>query len=331
MTRSLHLSDTLLRVENLRTFFFTDAGVVKAVDGVSFRIRKGETLGLVGESGCGKSVTALSLLRLIPSPPGRIIGGRIDFRGTSLIDLPVSKMRSVRGAGISIIFQEPMTSLNPVYTIGNQIMEAVLLHRKLSRREAKLKTVELLELVGIPSPAERLRNYPHQLSGGMRQRVMIAMALAGNPQLLIADEPTTALDVTIQAQILSLLQSLQTRFQMSVLLITHDLGIIAEMADHVAVMYAGKIVEYAPVHELFNFPSHPYTRGLISCLPDLEHPKHRLTVIEGMVPDLIDLPSGCTFVSRCPCAQHECSETDPSMEEVRAGHWVACTQTTPIQ
>lgn len=318
------MSKNLLKITNLKTHFFTDAGVVKAIDGVDLSIAEGETLGLVGESGCGKSVTALSVLRLVPSPPGRIIEGNIEFQGKSLLQLRETEMRAIRGKNISMIFQEPMTSLNPVFTISNQIMETIGLHRKVSKREAWKQMLELLGTVGIPSPEERARHYPHQLSGGMRQRVMIAMALSCHPSLLIADEPSTALDVTTQAQILDLLRGLQDKFGMSILLITHDLGVIAETADRVAIMYAGKIVELAEVKKLFEQPLHPYTRGLLDCLPKLDSAQTRLKVIEGQVPDLIDLPPGCSFQSRCSFVHQRCYEQFPALSEIEGGHKAAC-------
>ena len=318
------MSKNLLKITNLRTHFFTDAGVVKAVDGVDLNIAEGETLGLVGESGCGKSVTAFSILRLVPSPPGRVIGGNIEFQKKDLLQLNEAEMRPIRGRDISMIFQEPMTSLNPVFTISSQIMETIILHQRVSKREAWKEMLELLRMVGIPSPRERARDYPHQLSGGMRQRVMIAMALSCHPSLLIADEPSTALDVTIQAQILDLLKGLQNKFGMSILLITHDLGVIAETADRVAIMYAGKIVEMAGAEELFEHQLHPYTRGLLACLPRLDGDQAKLKVIEGQVPDLINLPHGCSFQSRCPFVHQKCYDGFPPLSEVDGGHQAAC-------
>ncbi len=305
----------LLRIRDLVTSFRTDTGTLRAVDGVSFEVPEGVTVGLVGESGCGKSMTALSLLRLVPSP-GRIVAGQIEFLGRDIVSLPEREMRAIRGNDISMIFQEPMTSLNPVYTVGSQIMEAVRLHQKKTRKQARERALEMLRLVGIPSPETNIDAYPHQLSGGMRQRVMIAMALACEPKLLIADEPTTALDVTIQAQILAMLHTLQARMKMSVLLITHDLGVVAEYADHVLVMYAGNIVESAPVAELFAHPRHPYTRGLLGSVPgprDYEQPRARLTTIEGMVPDLRNLPPGCRFADRCPLVIPLCTLSEPKL------------------
>jgi peptide/nickel transport system ATP-binding protein len=324
-------SAALLDVQGLRTFFFTRQGVVKAVDDVSFAVRPAETLAVVGESGCGKSVTALSLMRLVPDPPGRIVGGTITLAGTDLLALDEEAMRSVRGKDISMIFQEPMTSLNPVMTIGRQIAEVLLLHEGLSRSAARDKAVEMLRLVRIPEPEQRASEYPHQLSGGMRQRAMIAMALACTPKVLIADEPTTALDVTIQAQILDIILELQRKLGTAVLLITHDLGVVAEIAQRVIVMYAGRKVEEAPVEELFARPLHPYTRGLMASIPRLglmrgesDSPDARLKEIPGMVPALSDLPPGCTFAPRCALADERCRAAFPPYEEKRSGHWVAC-------
>jgi peptide/nickel transport system ATP-binding protein len=317
----------LLRVENLQTYFFTDAGVLRAVDGVSLRIAPGETLGVVGESGCGKTVTALSILRLVPDPPGRIVGGRVTFEGTELLGLDAERMRKMRGSAISMIFQEPMTSLNPVFTVGDQIAEGVRLHQNLSRRAAWEKAVEMLRLVQMPDPDRRAREYPHQLSGGMRQRVMIAMALACGPRLLIADEPTTALDVTIQAQILELLVRLKEELGMAVMLITHDLGVIADTAQRVVVMYAGRVVEEAPVRDLFANPRHPYTQGLLASIPTLEKgagARKRLQAIPGVVPSLLDLPPGCRFSDRCPLAVPECRGAEPELRQVTPQHWARC-------
>jgi len=323
------MSEKLLSVENIRTYFTTEAGEAKAVDGVSFSIERGETLGLVGESGCGKSVTSLSVMRLIADPPGRIVSGDIRFRGRSLLTLSDSDMREVRGNDIAMIFQEPMTSLNPVFTCGFQIDEAVILHQGLGPKAAREKTVEMLQLVGIPDPSQRANEYPHQLSGGMRQRVMIAMALCCNPDVLIADEPTTALDVTIQAQILELLERLQAELGMAVLMITHDLGVIAEVADRVAVMYAGKIVESAVVDRIFEQPRHPYTIGLLESIPKLNEQKEKLSVIPGTVPDATRFPSGCRFAPRCSRAEAVCREAEPPLltiegEDTDKGHAVAC-------
>ncbi len=301
----------LLEVKNLQTHFFTRAGLVRAVDGVSFYLERGELLGLVGESGCGKSVTALSLMRLV-APPGKIVGGEVLFDGVDLLKLSEPKMRAIRGNDIAMIFQDPMTSLNPVYTVGEQIAEALRLHRKLARKEARAAAVEAMREVSIPDPARRAGDYPHQLSGGMRQRVMIAMALACDPKLLIADEPTTALDVTIQAQILELLDELRRTRELAVLLITHDLGVVAEVADRVAVMYTGRIVEASPVTELFARPKHPYTEGLLRSVPKLTAAEvakvERLQTIEGTVPKLTELPPGCHFAPRCPQRMPRCTE-----------------------
>jgi len=331
------MSDPLISIENLKTYFDTDEGVVKAVDDVSLTIPKRKTLGLVGESGCGKSVTAMSIIRLISSP-GRIAGGRVVMHSEQesgpngngaaplvLSELSEGEMRKVRGGRISMIFQEPMTSLNPVFTIGAQIMEAIQLHQHVGKAEARNRAIEMLRKVKIPEPERRVREYPHQFSGGMRQRAMIAMALACNPRLLIADEPTTALDVTIQAQILDLLRDLQSEVGMSILIITHDLGIIAEMADDVAVMYASKVVEYAPVKELFENPLHPYTIGLFKSRPEPGKSKsERLSTIPGMVPSPLRFPSGCKFHPRCPYMQDICKAEEPALREIRPGHWARC-------
>jgi len=318
------MSEPLLEVRDLKTHFFTDDGVVRAVDGVSYDLRAGETLAVVGESGSGKSVTSLSILRLVPTPPGRIIGGEILFRGRNLLQLTEAQMRSIRGKEISMIFQEPMTSLNPVYTCGEQILEVLMLHEKLDRRAARVRAIEMLKLVGIPSPEQRVDEYPHQMSGGMRQRVMIAMALACRPAVLIADEPTTALDVTIQAQILELLKGLQRELGMSVLLITHDLGVVAETADRVAVMYAGQVVEYCDVRAAFRRTLHPYTAGLLASLPRLGGTSERLRVIPGNVPNPVRFPSGCRFHPRCPIAQDRCREQVPGMDVFDGDHLVRC-------
>jgi oligopeptide/dipeptide ABC transporter ATP-binding protein len=317
----------LLQIQDLQTHFITDAGTVRAVDGVSLTVRKGETLGIVGESGCGKSVTALSVLRLIPNPPGKIVGGKILLEGRNLLDLPEEAMRKVRGGSISMIFQEPMTSLNPVFTVGDQIAEGIRLHQGLSKRDSWNKAIEMLRLVRIPDPDRRVREYPHQMSGGMRQRVMIAMALSCNPHLLIADEPTTALDVTIQAQILELLNQLKTELGMAVMLITHDLGVVADTAARVAVMYAGRVVEEAPVLELFKNPLHPYTQGLLNSIPRIEKAERRprLQAIPGMVPDLLDLPRGCKFQARCTKVFEACRGDEPRLKVVGSpDHVVRC-------
>ncbi len=316
----------LLKIERLQTHFFTEAGTVRAVDGVSLMVRKGETLGIVGESGCGKSVTALSILRLIPNPPGKIVGGNIYLDGRDLLKLPEDEMRKVRGASISMIFQEPMTSLNPVFTVGDQIAEGVRLHQRLSKRESWNKAIEMLRIVRVADPDRRVKEYPHQMSGGMRQRVMIAMALSCNPQLLIADEPTTALDVTIQAQILELLNQLKSELGMAVMLITHDLGVVADTAARVAVMYAGRVVEEAPVMELFANPKHPYTQGLLNSIPRIEKAERRprLQAIPGMVPDLLELPKGCKFQARCSKVFEPCYGEEPQLKDVAANHRVRC-------
>lgn len=313
----------LLSVSALRIYFHTDEGVLKAVDGVSFDLAAGETLGIVGESGCGKSVTAYSILQLLPVPPAEYAGGEIEFRGENLLALDDKAMRRVRGNLISMIFQEPMSSLNPIMTIGRQITEAIREHRKSSGREAREIAIDMLKRVGISSPETRFHEYPHQMSGGMKQRVMIAMALVCRPSLLIADEPTTALDVTIQAQILQLLNELQRELDMSVLLITHDLGVVAETCDRVAVMYAGKVVESAPVVSLFERPKHPYTHGLFRSLPTLGERKKQLAVIPGSVPGPLDFPSGCRFRTRCSLVQEVCKE-EPPLREISPEHFAAC-------
>ncbi|MBC7359020.1 MAG: ABC transporter ATP-binding protein [Desulfacinum sp.] len=315
----------LLEVQNLKTYFFTDRGVAKAVDDVSFSLDTGKTLCVVGESGCGKSVTALSIMRLIPEPPGRIVGGRILFEGTDLVGLSEARMRSIRGNKISMIFQEPMTSLNPVFRVGDQIAEVLELHENMKKADAMDRAVELLRMVGIPSPETRVRDYPHQMSGGMRQRVMIAMALACNPKLIIADEPTTALDVTIQAQILELMEELSRTTGTAILLITHDLGVVAETAEHVVVMYAGRVVEEAPVRELFHDPLHPYTRGLMRSIPSMsDDERRRLEAIPGVVPSLLALPVGCKFNDRCRHAFDRCLAEEPPLTTPKDGHSVRC-------
>jgi len=322
------MAERLLDVKNLKTYFFTDEGTVRAVDGVDLHIDKGETLGVVGESGCGKSVTALSVMKLIPQPPGKIVQGEIRYGGQNLVDLPAGKMRKIRGKEISMIFQEPMTSLNPVFTCGEQIAEALRLHEGLGRRDAMAKTVDMLKLVHMANAEQRVKEYPHQLSGGMRQRIMIAMALSCNPKLLIADEPTTALDVTIQAQILELLNELKSKLGMAVMLITHDMGVIAETAQRVIVMYAAKVAEEAPVGDLFKEPLHPYTQGLLRSIPRIDlaaTKRQRLEVIGGTVPTLKgDIPPGCRFAPRCSFVKAACTETDPGLKEVKPGHKVAC-------
>jgi len=320
------MSAPLLEIRGLRTYFHTEAGIAKAVDGVNLTINGGEVLGLVGESGSGKSVTALSILRLIPQPPGKIVAGEILFRGRDLLKLDYDAIRDVRGKEISMIFQEPMTSLNPVFRIGMQLMEVYLQHEDISRREAFDRSVAMLHQVGIADAEERMHQYPHQFSGGQRQRIMIAMALALNPALLIADEPTTALDVTIQAQILDLMLELKERRKESaILLITHNLAVVAETCDRVAVMYGGKIQELAPVRELFRNPMHPYTRGLLGSLPRVDGPKaERLTTIPGSVPDILDLPAGCKFTTRCPDRFEPCPAIEPQLVERAPGHFVRC-------
>ncbi|HXF68389.1 MAG TPA: ABC transporter ATP-binding protein [Thermoflexus sp.] len=315
----------LLDVRNLEVRFFTRDGVVHAVNGVSFQLNEGETLGIVGESGCGKSVTMLSILRLIPQPPGRITKGEVLFQGVDLLKLDEADIRRIRGSKIAMVFQDPMTSLNPVLTIGRQITEVLETHLNMSPREARQRAIELLQMVGIPNAAERLNDYPHQFSGGMRQRVMIAMALACHPQILIADEPTTALDVTIQAQIIDLVKRLRDELGMAIIWITHDLGVVAGLAYRVAVMYAGYIVEEAPVLELYHNPAHPYTMGLLGSLPRLDRrERRRLVSIDGMPPDLLELPRGCPFAPRCPYAFDRCWEENPQLEEIAPGHRIAC-------
>ena len=313
----------LLEIKNLTTHFFTRAGVVKAVDNLSLSLQRGRILGLVGESGCGKTVTALSILNLVP-PPGKVVSGNIFFEGRDLLSLSAEEMRSIRGAKISMIFQEPMTALNPVFTVGNQIAEVLTTHNEVSKKEAMASAVELLRSVGIPSPEKRVDEYPHQLSGGMRQRVMIAMAIACKPSLILADEPTTALDVTIQAHILELLGRIQAEMGMAMILVTHDLGLIAERAHDVAVMYAGRIVEQADTKELFANPQHPYTRGLMASIPRPgEEGRKRLSTIAGTVPRLHDLPVGCKFAPRCDIKTARC-EVEPELVEIKPGHLVRC-------
>ena len=320
------VSDILLEVQNLKTRFQTDDGSFYAVDDVSFNVKKGQTLGIVGESGCGKSVTSLSVMRLIQKP-GTIESGKVLFKGQNLLEKSDDKMREIRGNEMAMIFQEPMTSLNPVFTIGDQIEEAILLHQKnLDKKQARARAIDMLRIVGIPAPEKRFHEYPHQLSGGMRQRVMIAMAISCNPELLIADEPTTALDVTIQAQILDLMRKLQKEFNAGMILITHDLGVVAEMCQDVAVMYAGRIVEFGTVEDIFYRPKHPYTRGLLDSIPHFEtgHKLERLKTVKGMVPSLYNLPKGCRFEDRCPYAQDDCRAIYPTLENLRGVHKVAC-------
>jgi oligopeptide/dipeptide ABC transporter ATP-binding protein len=324
----------LLEVKNLKTYFYTDDGIAKAVDDVSYDLDRGETLGLVGESGCGKSVSALSIMRLIPDPPGKIVGGEILFKGNDLLKYDEKKMEEIRGNDIAMIFQEPMTSLNPVFTCGDQIDEAVMLHQNVSKEEAKKRSIEMLKLVGIPAPEQRYNEYPHQLSGGLRQRVMIAMALSCNPEILIADEPTTALDVTVQAQILELINKLQNELGMGVIIITHDLGVIAEVTNRVAVMYASKVVEYSVSDEIFYNPKHPYTLGLLTSIPKLNKGSKRLSTIEGNVPAATNYPQGCHFCTRCKYADSKiytpdskCWNVEPVLEQVSGTsvmHNVAC-------
>lgn len=308
--------EKLLDVKDLKTYFYVDDEEIPAVDGVDFSINRGETLGIVGESGCGKSITSLSVMQLVPNPPGKIVGGEINFKGENLLDKKEDDLRKIRGNEISMIFQEPMTSLNPVYTVGEQIAEAIRIHQKKGRKEAFQEAIKMLELVGIPSPKERAQQEPHQLSGGMRQRVVIAMALACNPELLIADEPTTALDVTIQAQILDLLKDLQKEYNSAIMFITHDLGVVADTCDKVVVMYAGKVVEHTDVDSLFESPKHPYTRGLLNSIPRIDEDQEELEAIDGNVPSPTKRPKGCPFAPRCPFAQDICHEQLPQMEEV---------------
>ena len=316
--------EKILELKNLRTYYSTQAGVARAVDGVSFSLGRNRTLGIVGESGCGKSVTALSIMRLISMPPGYFAGGEILWKGQDILKLSEDGVRRLRGNEIAMIFQEPMSSLNPVFTCGSQVMEQILVHRDIKHAEAKERSVELLHLVGIPNPAERFSSYPHELSGGMRQRVMIAMALSCNPELLIADEPTTALDVTVQAQILDLIGKLQGDTGMSVMLITHDFGVIAELCEEVLVMYASRVVEHASVQQIFRNPLHPYTRGLLSSIPRLGSSKERLHVIEGNVPSAVNLPEGCRFAGRCPLADARCRREQPELLLYEPGHEAAC-------
>ena len=328
--RAVKPQRAVLEIDNLQTHFFTPAGVIKAVDGVSYTVHSGETLAVVGESGCGKSVTALSILRLVASPPGRIVGGQVRFEGKNLADMTDAQMEAIRGNDISMIFQEPMTSLNPLFTVGHQIAEVIALHQGASKKEAARKAVDMLRLVSMPEPEKRAQSYPHQMSGGMRQRVMIAMALACDPKVLIADEPTTALDVTIQAQILYLMRELQQRYGMAIILITHDLGVVAETADRVVVMYAGRKVEEATVAELFERQGHPYTEGLMGSIPSLDDAaragaaRSLLNEIKGMVPSLAKLPKGCSFAPRCKYATDHCRVLTPELAEMRPGHWIAC-------
>jgi len=316
--------EKLIEVENLKTYFYTDNGVSKAIDGVDFEIYPSDTLGLVGESGCGKSITALSILRLIQEPSGKIIEGKVLFKGKDLLKLKLNEIRKIRGNEISMIFQDPMTSLDPVFTIGEQVSETILLHKDISKKEAIKQAIEMLKKVGIALPEQRVNEYPHQLSGGMRQRVMIAIALSCNSKLLIADEPTTALDVTIQAQILDLMDELKDEFGMSILMITHDMGVIAEMSDRVGVMYAGKIIEYADVKTLFANPRHPYTWGLMNSIPRPGLNRNRLLTIVGSVPSSYNYPKGCSYNIRCPIASDICFIQEPEIEELEKGHKIRC-------
>jgi len=317
-------ASALLEVRGLRTLFSGERGEVRAVDGVDFSLQRGRTLGIVGESGCGKSVTALSIMGLVPQPPGRIAGGEVLFEGEDLLRAPPRRLRDLRGDQLSMIFQEPMSSLNPAFPAGEQVAEVLLRHRAVSKNEAKDQAVEMLRRVRIPSPEIRARDYPHQLSGGMRQRVMIAMALACNPKLLIADEPTTALDVTIQAQILELMRALRAELGTAIILITHDLGVVAELADDVIVMYAGKVVERCAVPELFSEPQHPYSIGLLGSIPLLHLEQERLSAIEGFVPDAAAMPEGCRFHPRCPFSIEKCRREEPPLAQILSGHFVAC-------
>ena len=314
----------LLKIENLKTYFYTYEGIIKAVNGINLKINKGETLGLVGESGCGKIITALSIMRLVPTPPGKIVNGKIFFEGKNLLELNDKEMQKIRGKKISMIFQEPMTSLDPMFTIGQEIIEVIRLHQGLEKEEAKNKAIESLKSVGFPDPEERINTYPHELSGGMRQRAMIAMALSCNPSLIIADEPTTALDVTIQAQILKLIDELKQNFNTSILLITHDLGVIAETCDNVALMYAGFIVEYTDVYSFFKKPLHPYAKGLMKSIPRLDLDVKKLDIIKGIVPNLLEIPKGCPFHPRCEYCFKKCIKEIPDLIKIDKNHFVRC-------
>ncbi|BEP28046.1 ABC transporter ATP-binding protein [Helicovermis profundi] len=316
--------NVLLKVNNLKTHFYTDTGVVKAVDGISFDLKKGHTIGIVGESGSGKSITAMSIMRLIPVPPGRIVDGEILFKGKDFVKSTQKEMMKIRGNEVAMIFQDPMTSLNPVLKVGEQIAEAIRLHQNLDKKKAWSKSIEMLEKVGIPEAADRANRYPHEFSGGMRQRAMIAMALSCNPELLIADEPTTALDVTIQAQILDLMLDLKNEFNTAIIMITHDLGVVAEVCDEVLVMYAGRPVEKTDVNTLFESPKHPYTWGLLNSIPSIDDDKERLEPIHGLPPDLRHLPKGCSFADRCDHSKDICFEKKPELVEIAKGHFVAC-------
>ncbi len=328
------MAEALLKVSGLQTYFYTEEGVVRAVDGVDFEVHQGQVLGIVGESGCGKSITSLSIMRLVAGPQGKTIGGQILFKGQDLLKISEGEMRQIRGNRVALISQDPMTSLNPVLTIGDQIMEAIILHQKVDKGTARKKAIESLEAVGIPEAAGRLDDYPHQFSGGMRQRVIIAMALSCEPELLIADEPTTALDVTIQAQILDLMRKIRTDRNASVILITHDLGVVAEMCDFVAVMYAGKVVEYTDIRTLFANPKHPYTKGLLKSIPRMGRKQERLEPIIGQPPSLAHLPPGCAFAPRCPEYVEKCKQM-PLLESIASQHmvrcWVATGHAEPIQ
>ncbi len=319
-----NMKENILKVNNLKTYFYTEEGVLPGVDGVDIEVNKGETLAIVGESGCGKSVTSLSILRLIPNPPGKIVEGEILYKGKDLLKLSEREMRGIRGNDISMIFQEPMTSLNPVFTVGKQIMESLMIHQKMNKSQARERAIEMLKLVGIPLPERRVDNYPHQLSGGMRQRVMIAMALACSPKILIADEPTTALDVTIQAQILRLMCDLKAKTDTSIILITHDLGVVAQIAENVMVMYAGKAVEYSDVKSLFKNPLHPYTRGLLNSIPKINSEQEKLYNIEGNVPSPRNYPKGCRFSPRCDEAESACFDKEPELINVGDSRRVRC-------
>jgi oligopeptide/dipeptide ABC transporter ATP-binding protein len=328
MSTTMTKTDTLVSVENLKTYFYTEDGIVPAIDGVSFEVKKGETLAIVGESGSGKSVTSLSIMRLIPQPPGKILDGDIKFQGESLLTKSDKEMRAIRGNRISMIFQEPMTSLNPVYKVGDQISETIILHQKKNKKEALAEAINLLNLVGIPEPERRINQYPHELSGGMRQRVMIAIALACHPELLIADEPTTALDVTIQNQILQLMKNLKQKSNMSIMLITHDLGVVAEMADRVVVMYSGQIVEQGDVFTIFENPKHPYTEGLLKSMPSAEKRVGKLYAIDGVVPNPLNLPPGCRFADRCEYATALCHQEMPQIQQINEDEIVRCWKYT---
>jgi len=321
------MNDVVLELKDLKTHFFTKAGVVKAVDGVNFTVRRGETLGVVGESGCGKSITCLSILRLVPQPAGRIVGGQVLLNGVDILTKSDREMRHIRGKDISMILQDPMLSLNPVFTIGNQVGEPIRLHQKLDRRAVWNKILEMLSRVKIPSPEVRAREYPHQMSGGMRQRIVGAMMLSCQPQLLIADEPTTALDVTIQAQFLKLFKEIQLQSNLSMIVVTHDFGIVAKVCDRVVVMYAGKVVENAPIRELFNHPSHPYTVALMESLPKMDRTEKRLYSIDGQPPDLRNIPPGCSFRPRCSQPMEICAEKEPETREIQPGHTISCWRT----